>query len=372
MERETKGGWCPILEDVLHSDLLPKLVALLHAYPKLKPLFPKLLQLRLVADANRIRAELYWRLKKRRNPSSRSALHEAIDSGVVVLITPEDARWEIEKHYEDIARQTGSSVADVRLEWAQFQKCLRFYAPRMRPSLTHQYADIDDFAYLATCVEVDTRAIYTTDPHLQAMGAPVVSVLIDTHLRDYARASTVQIAVGIGSSLSFVVGWEFLQIVHKFLVRCLKGIRQLPPAAQIGLVASGVLCVAHPKSRAKLKDGWNRLINSETVLALGDAIADLAVQVAESAEKVEASYEVVQAALPPKRKRSLLMHARAVCTAAGSPLSLAEMDRRIRLGGYVSRSQTFRQYLRRVLRTDGGFIEIRPGYWTARVESSSG
>lgn len=372
MEKETKGSWCPNLEDLLHSDLLPKLVALLRAYPNLKPLFPKLLQLRLVADANRIRAELYWRLKKRRNPSSRSALHEAIDSGVVVLIAPEHAKWEIEKHYDDIARQAASTVAEVKGEWAQFQKSLCFYAPRMRPSRTRQYADIDDFAYLATCMEVDTRAIYTTDPHLQAMGAPVVSVLIDTHLRDYARASTVQIAVGIGSSLSFVLGWEFLQVVYKLLVRCLKGIRQLPPAAQIGLVAAGVICMAHPKSRAKLKDGWNRLINSEAVLALGDAVADFAFQVAESAEKAEASYELVQAALPPKQKRSLLMHARAVCTAAGSPLSLAEMDRQIRLGGYVSRSQTFRRYLRRVLRTDGGFIEVGAGCWTVRAVSSSG
>ena len=57
----------------------------------------------------------------------------------------------------------------------------------------------------------------------------MVSVLIDTHLRDYARASTVQIAVGIGSSVSFVVGWEFLQIVYKLLVRCLKGIHQFHP-----------------------------------------------------------------------------------------------------------------------------------------------
>ena len=60
-------------------------------------------------------------------------------------------------------------------------------------------------------------------------------MLIDTHLRDYARASTVQIAVGIGSSVSFVVGWEFLQVLYKLLVRCVKAIRRLPPAAQIAL-----------------------------------------------------------------------------------------------------------------------------------------
>ena len=371
MGTETKGGLCPNLEDLLRSDLLPKLVALLDSFPSLKPLFPKLLQLRLVADANRVRAELYWRLRKRRNPANRSSLHESIDAGVVVFFVPEHAKWEIEKHYEDIARQARTTIAEVKQEWAQFQKSLRFYAPKMRPSTTQTYADLDDFPYLATCLELDAQAIYTMDRHLAAMGAPVVSVLIDTHLRDYARASAVQIAVGIGSSVSFVVGRDFLQGLYKLLVRCVKAIRRLPPAAQIGLAAAGVICVAHPKSRARLKKGWNTLKNSEVLLALGDALADFAVQVTDSAEKAEINYQILQATLPGKEKRPLLMHARAVCTAAASPLTLVEMERQIRLGGYVSRSQTFRQYLRRVLRTDRSFVEVRPGRWAIHTAITS-
>jgi hypothetical protein len=242
----------------------------------------------------------------------------------------------------------------------------------MQPSIARQYADIDDFAYLATSVEIDTRAIYTTDPHLAAMGAPVVSVLIDTHLRDYARAKTVQIAVNIGSSLSFMVGWKFIQVIYKLLVRCIKGVRQLPPAVQIALVAAGIICIAHPKSRARLKEGWNALVTSEALLTFGDIIADFAAQVANSAEKAETSYQIVETTLPPRQKHSLLMHARAVCLAASTPLSLAEMDRQIRLGGYVSRSRTFRRYLRQVLQADGGFMEIRSGYWTILGAKASG
>lgn len=121
MGTEAKVGRYPNLENVLRSDLLPKLLALLDSFPSLKPLFPKLLQLRLVADANRIRAELYWRLKKRRNATNRSSLHESIDAGVVVFFAPEHAKQEIEKHYEDIARQTRTTVVEVKQEWAHFQ-----------------------------------------------------------------------------------------------------------------------------------------------------------------------------------------------------------------------------------------------------------
>jgi len=253
MDTESKGGLCPNLEEMLQSDLLPKLVALLGAFPSLRPLFPNLLQLRLVADANRIRGELYWRLKKRRNPASRSSIHESIDAGVVVFFTPEYAKWEIEKHYEDIAMQTRTTVAEVKQEWAHFQKCLRFYVPKMQPSPTQPYADLDDFPYLATWMELDAQAIYTSDPHLSAMGAPVISVLIDTHLRDYARASTVQIAVGIGSSVSIIVGWEFLHAVYKLVVQCVKVIGRLPPTAQIALAAACAICVAQLHSMYALR-----------------------------------------------------------------------------------------------------------------------
>ena len=363
MERNTKTRPLPNLENVLHSDLLPKLFAVIHRYPNLKPLFPKLLQLRLVVDANRVRGELHWRLKKRRNSASRSSLHEAIDAGVVVFFAPEHIKWEIEKHYKDIAMQTECTVARVKDEWRQFQARLRFYAPNMQPSPTQEYADIDDFPYLATWKELATEAVYTTDHHLAAMGAPVVSVLIDTHLREYARASTVQIAVGIGYSISFVVGWDFLQVVYKLLVRCLRGIRQLPPGVQIGLVAAGLICVAHPKSRTKMREVWNALKSSEAALAIGDAILDFAVQVTEAAEKAKTNYEFVRAALPARRGRPLLLHARAACVSACAPLPLVEMERRIRLGGYESRSQNFRQYLLRVLRNDDSFAEVKPGEW---------
>jgi hypothetical protein len=122
-----------------------------------------------------------------------------------------------------------------------------------------------------------------------------------------------------------------------------------------------------------LKEGWTILKNSEALLTLGDAIADFAVQVAESAKKAKINYQNVQATLPARQKRPLIMHARAVCTAAGSSLTLVEMERQIRLGGYLTRSQSFRQYLCRMLRSsDSGFVEVEPGQWaihTARTSS---
>jgi hypothetical protein len=369
---ERKGALGRSVEEVVRSNWLPRLVAFIRAYPSFAPLLPNLVELRLVIDANRVRAELHWRLKTRRKPDSRSALHESLDAGLVVFFAPEHIKAEIEEHYEDIARQTGTTIFEVKREWARFQKYLRFYAPKTCPSATETYADVDDFPYLATWKELDARAVYTTDAHLATMGAPVVSVLIDTHLRAYARASTVKIVVGIGSTISFVVGVKFVAVVFNLLDRCIQAIRRLPPAAQVGLVAAGLVCIAHPRSRAKLREKWSSLRHSEALLAVGDAIADFALQVAGSAEKAKKSLQSIQAALPAQQKQPLVLHARAVCTAASSPLTLAEIERRIRRGGYVTGSRTFRRYLRSVMRTDRSFVEVRPGKWALRPAKQPG
>ena len=82
----------------------------------------------------------------------------------MVFFAPEHAKWEIEKHYEDIARQTRTTVSEVKQEWVHFQKCLRFYVPKMQPSPTQTYADVDDFPYLATWLEL-TRRPFTRQTH---------------------------------------------------------------------------------------------------------------------------------------------------------------------------------------------------------------
>jgi hypothetical protein len=356
------------LEEVFHSDLLPQLVALIETVPALKPLLPELFQLRLVADANRVQGELRWRLRRRRSPTNRSSLHEAIDAGVVILFVPSYVKQEIEEHSADIAEDTGTSVSEVNEEWERFQKHLCFHKPRSRPCPTETYADIDDFPYLATWRELDTQAIYTTDFHLAQMGAPVISVLIDTPLRDYARSSTVQVAIGIGSSFSVLIGWQFLQVLYRVLVSCHRSIQKLPPIAQIGIVAGCFAFMAHPKSRAKLQHLCISLLKSESMPAVRAAIIEFGIQILEATVKTQHNYESLRSVIPKRRKRPLLMHARSVCTAASSPLLAEELERRIRRGGYIGRSNNSRQYLVRILRSDSTFTEVSPGRWAVQAE----
>jgi hypothetical protein len=363
METRKEANCIPELERIFRSDFLPQLVSLLDIVPSLKPLFPKLIQIRLVVDANRVRGELYWRLRKRCDPSHRTALHEAIVAGVIVPYVPDFLNHEIETHYEDIAEQTRTSVSDVRREWKEFKKHLVFYTPKSVPLAGEIYADVKDFPYLAAWRELDARAIYTTDLHLQKMGAPVISVLIDTRLRDYARKSTVQMAMGFGSSVSIMLSLQSLQGLYRLLMKVLSGFRRLPPAAQLAIVGAATFCLLHPKSHTKIREIWKFWKSSPITIGFCNALLEFAGQYADALAGVEENYEVLQALVPVGRKRTLLHHARSVCVEAGCALTLEEMERRIRRGGYTSRSQALRSYLRRVIRTDDSFAEVSPGRW---------
>ena len=77
------------LDLLFRSDTLPLLRPFLDMWPDLKHLLElRVVQIRVIVDANVVQGELRWRLGSRENPQARSGLEEAIDAGVLVLIAP--------------------------------------------------------------------------------------------------------------------------------------------------------------------------------------------------------------------------------------------------------------------------------------------
>ena len=56
-----------------------------------------------------------------------------------------------------------------------------------------------------------------------------------------------------------------------------------------------------------------------------------------------------------------------ICLRSEKPLAADEIARRILVNGYSSRSKTFTDYVRRVLRQDGRFVTNAEGQWMLRA-----
>ena len=106
MNDERQSGVSKI-QKILRSDLLPKPVGLLEAFPSLRTVLPRVFQLGVVIDPHVVHGELYRRLKNRRKRDARSTLDEVFASGVMVVYAPHHLEGEIREHMEDLTLGAG-------------------------------------------------------------------------------------------------------------------------------------------------------------------------------------------------------------------------------------------------------------------------
>jgi hypothetical protein len=350
------------------SDALPSLRRLLWHAPIFQQLFGELIQISLVIDAEAVQRELRWRLRSRRNPCARSSLHEAIDSGAILAFAPTALRDEIKEHAEEIADDCEVSVDRVRAEWQAFQHLVRFYEPESSQQIDQSCVDPDDLPYKLAYNQLGAQAVYTRDTHFHAMQVPSVAAGIDLACRSYARAASVEVGVTLGTGFTAIVGIHSLTAIAQ---ACVEGFRRLPNPLRLAIGVAAIIAVVHPKCRQTiagvLRPIWNQLqsARSPLVAAFGDFAANFV-----EAQRIAREESIrIKSLVPPKRKLSAVVHARAVCVASQEPLSLREIELRMRQQGYATRSRTFTGYLRRIMRADRRFVELATGMWTFQPDT---
>jgi hypothetical protein len=348
-------------EPLVRSDLLPQLLDLAARISAFAPLVSNILRVGFVIDAHVVQQELRWRLGRRKQSDARTRLHEAIASGIVIPFAPAFLDCEIEEHVADIAEETVVGVEDVQREWQDFRKLLHFYSPKQPAELGGRGpVDPDDLPYVAVANELGLP-IYSQDHHYREMQAPVISVVIDATAQAYARSSSVQLAVMMGSGVTSTLSFEAIAAAFRAIQRLAKCFGELHPGVQIAIFSCGILAFLHPKSRAKLVSIWDWAKQNAPVLL--QKLSDVAIQTTEAYNSQTNSHKQLRECIPIMRKRSALMHARTVCLAARTPLSLTEIEKRIRTDGYITRARNFGAYLRRVLLSSGQFQELDSGLW---------
>jgi predicted nucleic acid-binding protein len=354
------------LEALIRSDALRELREFLMNVPAFRPLLETLIQIRLIVDANIIQSELRWRLARRRKPDARSGLHEDIVAGVVVLFAPVFLKSEIEEHMEEIALETDVAVTQAMEEWQRLQVLINFYQPLAFNIPDHEVVDVDDVPYKRAYEELAALAVYSRDPHLPRMNVPVISLSLDLTLRKHARSSSVFVHITLGSTIAATIGFGALKTLFELVRSAGQAFRRLPTAVQVSVAAMGIGLLIHPSSREKITRFFRSLgqgvIELKPILlpVLVDVVSQFLTAAAESAE----TRKQIESALPSTKKRSAIMHARTVCLMSKEPLSVAEIERRMRFDGYASRSANFAAYLQRLLRTSKQFIEASPGMWS--------
>lgn len=326
-------------------------------------------QFRLVIDTNVVIEELLYLVKSRKNPSARTGLQEAIDSGVVVALAPFKLRDEVLKHIPRLANKKGISEESLRRAWLEYQ--LRINFVDVGPISAEEVAsavDPDDLPFVYLYRKINADAVVSRDRHIRAMGARSVELELMIHIRDYARDKAPEVTLRAGT---FIVTIPIVAGAHalvKLLIRAAKGVAKLPPGVQLMLFISALAVGAHPRSRrALLTFASGRAVKlKESARALLYGLQTLIEQLSVAEERVWLKQDLLERSIPRGAKRPLWSVARSVCLEAGSALTVEELTRGVLRAGYESSSAQFKFYLLRVLRQSEHFICTSDGHWTVR------
>lgn len=332
--------------------------------------FGEILQLRVVIDANVVIEQLIWRLTKRRDPSARTGLHEAIDSGVVIAFAPQFLKQEILEHISEIAEDANVPLTVALREWEQLQLQVHFYEPEPAKLLDPNCADPDDLPYKLVCEQLGAHAVYSRDPHLQKMNSPVISVQLDLTLRDYARATAVRLTIHLGTTYSVILGVASFIGFAKTCRTCMQAMTRLPIAVKIVITVVVLFAIAHPKSRAKLLNLLESMRGQfdDVKPLLGGWLLELATQSFAADKSANETGNRIRSAIPSGRRLPAIVGARAICLTSNKALTIQQIESRMRNDGYVSKSRNFGAYLTRLMRNDGRFAEVTFGRWTIKAE----
>ncbi len=345
------------------SDNLGVLREFVRCLPQFDVLFGELPQVRLVIDANVALGELIFRVKNRRQANARSSLHEVIASRTVIAYAPRTLRDEVEAKIPQVASRRGLPEALLREEWQAFKVLLHYYEPQAQVDRRGaEGADPNDLPYRDLWAAVGALGVYSKDRHLPRMGVPVITIDVVIALRDYSRAASIEVGIKVGSVLVAAAGIGLLRGILVLFSKVGRSLSRLPAPAQLAIAAVLVIAVAHPTSRRKLKTWVHSalMLLGETALPVL-ASASRSLSAAESEKAL--AWGTVSRQLSVGKRHSAKEVLRAVCIAANRPLSLIELQHRVLSAGYVSRAKNLRAYLRRILRDDANFAQIRPGYW---------
>ena len=219
-----------------------------------------------------------------------------------------------------------------------------------------ELADPKDLVYMAAQQQLGVSAIYSDDPHLERMGAPLVKGRIDDDLRDYARGSAVTLGVNIGSGLVVFIS---VPAMFRLFKSSLAWLLRQPLPFQLALGALAFTLLRSACVRTWLCNKWEQYWP-----ALVELMTPIVVEYCESQAKAMDARQRLQRAMPaPTKRRSALQYCQGACPADNCPRSLNEILEKMHEAGYRSKNKAPASYVRGVMRRSGIFVEFTIDRW---------
>ena len=252
------------------SSLLAQVRDLAHANSLFAKAIGNVAQFRLIIDANFVISDLLHRI---RYPERSTAVEELIRCTVFVVVAPAWLETELrDSALPQTAERRGIPLEQLKAQWLEYRKLL-VWDEAIPPTDATDVAVVDpkDVPYVATQLKHDACGVLSKDPHIAKLGGTRLSFDFVLSARSYAR--TVVVSVGIrvsGTMLAMVTVGAMIEGVKAVAALFSK----LPPVVQAVLVATVIVALLDPKSRAWIFKNLSRLfeVSAPFLMAVTEVI----------------------------------------------------------------------------------------------------
>ncbi len=246
------------LEEIftVRSDKLKELRVVVSYWKETSAVIGNAAQFRLVVDSNVVLGDLLWLVAERRNETARTDLMETIESETIDLYAPPALFDEVEEHLPLLAAEKGLDVNRMHAEWAIYKERIKIAEPDEEKVLALKNGvDPDDAEFVALAQTIDAAGVISKDAHIAKMGGNHISVTCITHLRNYSRATAIELHIKVGGVSFAKVSYAMVAGMFAGGKALIESVSKAPDWLKIALLAGGVFIALHPGARARVARG---------------------------------------------------------------------------------------------------------------------
>jgi hypothetical protein len=308
----------------------------------------------LIMDANTIRGELRFRIK-RNDPEGRTRLDEILASGIATVFAPPFLVEEVEKHLPKWSQQLKIPLDRLIAEWRSYQAGLVFcrQVPVSTAPVRRLAArDPKDLPYVYLQENLSAEAILTSDKDIIQTGSPIADGAVVLDLREYARNQSIFVTIATGSATGILLFVHAIMALGRLLVRSVVGVI-------LSLAAGALLWFFHRKEKARAgSSAFTRVWEM-----FKDCVKTLLQTLERSHKRAKFRWKRLMTAFSKVKRRTLRQFIFVVCAMARTALTIIDIIQRVLAEGHRTRAKRFRSQVRRCLKTDSRFVET-PNGWT--------
>lgn len=278
----------------------------------------------LVMDANTVRRELGFRLR-RKKPDARTDLDDVLASGIATVFAPPLLLEEVDRHLENWARQLKVPLSRLLAEWNAYREAIVFCrdAPVTTES-ARRLGDRDpkDLPYVYLQSNLSAEAILTLDKDISETGSPTADAAVLVDLRDYAREKSVLVTIATGSVAGMSLLVRALLALGRLLIRSVVGML-------LSLAAGAVLWVLHRREQATV--GTSAFTRAWVLFR--EFVKKLLRTMERAHTRATFKWRRIIQLFSKVKRRTLRQFVFAVCAIARRALTTAEIVERVLCGG---------------------------------------